>query len=522
MRSVLIASLFVATSASAVTLTADLRSNKDSATCDWNTVLGKISTTKTSNSASLNFGTGADGDCRLSGTLEAREYNCRTLSVTGAVRFTGTVPVVIRVQGNAEISGQLRVDGFAGNDGTQTTPANVTTLGGLPGPGGYAGGNFETPGGFPTSSPGAQRVTGAGDLGFFATSLDVGLSNIGGGGGGGGGSFGDGIVGETGEDGTIAGNAIAGTGGPTSPPDTTANESAFENAVLFIGGAGGGAGGSGSADNGSIQFYPATGGGGGGALRLVVGGNITITGLISADGGKGGDALELGGAGGGGAGGAIWLQAGGQIRNSGTIRALGGAGGEVRSTLAARGGRGGDGGGGRIRFDDTDGSVEGNNSAPVAQLSPGSPGAFDVTAAVETCTAQSLAFDTAGIRNSFRALRPIETLNGGTIALQLAESDDGVAWSAPAPLTQLSSLSKRYLRFQLSLTNVDPQSPTVLEGFALDYDIQEKSELSFRSDVSCGSIDVDGAQGPGPGMLWFTLGLGVLLASLGVKKKARS
>lgn len=522
MRAVLIASLFVASSASAVTLTADLRSNKDSATCDWNTALGKISTTKSSNAAALDFGTGADGDCRFSGTLDAREYNCRTLSVTGAVRFTGTTPVVIRVQGHAEVRGQLRVDGFAGNDGTQTSPDDVTTLGGVPGPGGYAGGNFETPGGFPTSSPGAQRATGAGDVGFFGTSLDVGLANIGGGGGGGGGSFGDSTAGEVGEDGTIAGNAIAGTGGATSAPDTTANESAFENSLLFIGGAGGGAGGPGSADGGALQFYPAAGGGGGGALRLVVGGDIIITGLVSADGGKGGDALELGGAGGGGAGGALWLQAAGQIRNSGTIRALGGAGGEVRSTLAARGGRGGDGGVGRIRFDDADGIIEGNSATPMAQLGPGTPGAFDVSAAVETCTAQSLAFDTAGLRNSFRSLRPLEELNGGTIALQLEESDDGVAWSAPAPLTQLSSLSKRYLRFQLSLTNVDAQTPTVLEGFALEYDIQEKSDLNFTSDVSCGTIDVDGSPGSGPGMMWLTVGLGMLLAGFGSRKKTRS
>lgn len=522
MRSVLIASLLFASSASAVTLTADLRSNKDSATCDWNTVLGKITTNKTSNSSLLNFGNGADGDCRLSGTLDAREFNCRTLSITGTVRFTGNEPVIIRVQGNAVINGQLVVDGFPGNDGTQTTPTNVMTLGGLPGPGGFAGGNFETPSGIPTSSPGAQRVTGAGAEGFFGTSLDAGLLNLAGGGGGGGGSFGDAIVGEIGEDGTISGNAIAGTGGLTSAPDSVASESAFENSALFIGGAGGGAGGSGSADNGVIQFYPASGGGGGGALRIIAGGEITITGLVSADGGKGGDALDLGGAGGGGAGGAIWLQAGGNITNRGTIRALGGAGGEVRSTLPARGGRGGAGGVGRIRLDDSDGVIDGNSSVPIAQLSPGSQGAYDVSSSVETCTAQSLAFDTAGLRNSFRSLRPIEALNGGTIALGLEESDDGVAWSAPAPLSQLTSLSKRYLRFQLSLSNVDPQSPTVLEGFVLEYDIQEKSDLSFNSDVSCGTIDLGGGPGPGPGVLWFTLGLGVVLASARVKRKPRS
>ncbi|MFP5457803.1 MAG: hypothetical protein ACLGG7_03635, partial [Bacteriovoracia bacterium] len=138
------------------------------------------------------------------------------------------------------------------------------------------------------------------------------------------------------------------------------------------------------------------------------------------------------------------------------------------------------------------------------------------------CTAQSLAFDTAGLRNSFRSLRPLEELNGGTIALQLEESDDGVAWSAPAPLTQLSSLSKRYLRFQLSLTNVDAQTPTVLEGFALEYDIQEKSDLNFTSDVSCGTINVDGSPGSGPGMMWLTVGLGMLLAGFGSRKKTRS
>jgi hypothetical protein len=505
MRWILLSSLFLPFSVQAVRITADFSSAKDTATCDWNTNLGKIRAPQESNGVALDYGDGSDGDCNFSGTVAAGTYDCRTLTISSTARFTGTVPVVIRVQGNVTISGTLSVDGFAGNIGNQTTPAVVVTAGGVSGPGGFDGGDFDSAN-FPYALAGDQNATGAGAGGDVASSAG---SEFAGGGGGAGGNFGDITLATNGSNGTVDGvGSFPGNGGATSAVEAASDEDGFE--TLLIGGAGGGAGGMGDENASTILYYGGSGGGGGGILHLIAGGNITVTGIISANGGRGGNATQLGGAGGGGAGGVIWLQTGGNIINNGTIRALGGAGGTVTSSLAAAGGNGGSGGDGRIRLDDIDGVISGNAPTPVAQISNNNPGIYDVGYQVAACTALTTSLDTIGIINKFKSATASQVLNGGTLNVQIQDSADGTTWGALVPLNQISTLTRRYLRLDISLTPASAASSPELDAIAIEYDITDKSDVEFKSDVSCGSIDLgNNNQGGGAGM---TLILGLMIA----------
>ncbi|MDP7246668.1 MAG: Ig-like domain-containing protein [Planctomycetota bacterium] len=156
---------------------------------------------------------------------------------------------------------------------------------------------------------------------------------------------------------------------------------------LLLGGSGGG--GAGMSQHGSYSLDPNTnhslfngnpsglgwidsfrtcsgagGGAGGGALQIHTGGRFAVTGLVSVDGGDGGDsefmlnrpysdfnAINFGppgdAGGGGGSGGSILLQAGGILDvGSNTLSLSGGEGG-----LGSVGNHGGDGGSGVIRFE---------------------------------------------------------------------------------------------------------------------------------------------------------------------------
>jgi hypothetical protein len=99
------------------------------------------------------------------------------------------------------------------------------------------------------------------------------------------------------------------------------------------------------------DFGGGGGGGGGGAFWITAGGNITIAGTVSANGGDGGPGgAGTGGNGGGGSGGSILLQARGQLTVSpgAKVSAIGGKGASGDSP------GGGQGGNGRIRFEDVD------------------------------------------------------------------------------------------------------------------------------------------------------------------------
>ncbi|MDZ4217082.1 MAG: LamG-like jellyroll fold domain-containing protein, partial [Candidatus Gracilibacteria bacterium] len=157
--------------------------------------------------------------------------------------------------------------------------------------------------------------------------------------------------------GTINVNAL-GFNGCTGP-----GRAPFNSSNRNTGGAYGGLGGGGSATatygsvnepasigsggNGSDGFGCVGGGKGAGAIKLVVGGTLTVNGTgVSSSGAisaTGGDGVPDYGGGGGGSGGSIWINAG-SLAGSGTIIANGGAG----AINAGAGRYGGGGGGGRI------------------------------------------------------------------------------------------------------------------------------------------------------------------------------
>jgi len=163
--------------------------------------------------------------------------------------------------------------------------------------------------------------------------------------------------------------SIGGIGG-TAAEGTGAGESASNNSESGGGAGYGGSGGDGFGSTGGITYgsmiaptdlgsggggtrtVDQAGGDGGGAVKLVVGGTMTLNGLITADGGMG---IRNGGsfsdyASGGGSGGSVWLDVD-TLEGSGSITANGGTGQDEDD------GDSGEGGGGRIAiYYDTDNS----------------------------------------------------------------------------------------------------------------------------------------------------------------------
>jgi|GEM_PF-3369385 len=126
---------------------------------------------------------------------------------------------------------------------------------------------------------------------------------------------------------TGGGGGYGGTGGsvPGGPSGGAVYGSLTELTELGSGG-------------GQSTYSPAAGGAGGGALRLTVGGTLSVDGKLSADGLPGPVNFWGGGGGGGGSGGSVYLRVG-ALAGSGVISANGGVGAE---------GKAGGGGGGRI------------------------------------------------------------------------------------------------------------------------------------------------------------------------------
>lgn len=308
----------------------------------------------TPNFAQLDTGNGSDGAC-TEATFAAvtRTYNCTTLTITGAssvfsnVNPSGSI-VTIKVQGAVSIGNTLSLNGGNGLNGANAATVN----GGNSGAGGGSGGN-----GIQNSN--GQNGNGPGS-GSGGVKVDSAADAYGGGGGGGSYS----TVGiNSPVNGDDSGTTISNSAGVQGA--LYGNETEFENS--FQGGSGGGAGGAGELVT-SEEISGSSGGGGGGAIKIVAGGNITISGSIQANGGNGGgDGSAIFSGGGGGSGGAIWLQSLGNIIISGSLSATGGARGT--SNGFADEGFGGSGGNGRIRLDDVDGVITGGGTVtPSAQV----------------------------------------------------------------------------------------------------------------------------------------------------------
>jgi hypothetical protein len=239
--------------------------------------------------------------------------NYTTVDIPTGVTVTFTsnaanTPVYMLATEDVTIEGTISVNG--------TDASGMYS--GKGGPGGFDGGL----GGTYNLQGGKGLGPGGGNPGSVSTS--PGFSSGGGGGGG---------FGAAGSNGSGLTCGPGGAGGGVYSNDRI---------IPMIGGSGGGAG-SGSAN--SQNTAPAGGGGGGGgAIVIASSGTITVTGSITANGGKGGQSSgNLSGSGGGGSGGSIKLMAT-TITGEGTISVSGGS-------YFTTGEAGGAGGAGKIRFE---------------------------------------------------------------------------------------------------------------------------------------------------------------------------
>lgn len=279
----------------------------------------------------IDTGTGADGACNWSGTIASQTYNCTDLTISGATTFSGTNPVIVKVQGDVFINFSISLNGQTG------------AAGGVAIAGGYNGGAPSTNG----SGPLANTMGIAG--GNAVANPDI---AAGGGGGSGGASA------------TLGGAGITGSssdGGAGGVAPTVISNTSNNLPTTINGGAGGGGGGS----DDDTPTPGGRGGAGAGVLKISAGGNIVINAAITLNGGAGQNGSANSGGGGGGAGGALYFETEGDITNNSSISALGGAIG----TGAGNGGNGGSGGNGIIRLDDFDGIVAGSGTSNPSAIS---------------------------------------------------------------------------------------------------------------------------------------------------------
>ena len=249
-----------------------------------------------------------------------------SLDISATLTVEGDWPLVIFVDGDADISGEIDGKGDDGEDALETSTG--TYAAGGPGAGGGHGGDG-------SDSKASGHEDGEGDGGGAAASPGAATGNGGGGGGacwggGGGAADVDGIDGDAsagGSGGTSSGNG--GDGGAITMSSTL---------VPLVSGSGGG--GATSTLDGDPAGNGAAGGGGGLGLQISAKGTLTLDGDIDVSGGAGGDGW--GGGGGGGSGGGVLLEAKHLFLN-GSLYAEGGAGGDGDQGVSASGNGGGEG-----------------------------------------------------------------------------------------------------------------------------------------------------------------------------------
>jgi hypothetical protein len=437
----------------------------------WNPSFGYLHAPMT-NASAANFdvGDGSAGACTVSGnvTTLAPFANCLTLNIANAtfdLANTVTLSAMygITVSGNAVLNGAngtnglnsagtsaggvTRNGGKAGGQGNSgsTNGANGTDFGVHPNGGAGAGGQGQQEGAF----PGVDQAGGGGAGGLANNAFAASATN-------------DGVTGVSG---------LAGAGATA----TDANVAMVAANVIGylhtnandVGGVGGGGGGGGEESGGAAEHRGGGGGAGGGTLYLRTLGSITITGSITAVGGRGGNTNGLGGGGGGGSGGFVGLEAAAGYSQTGSINLSGGSGG----VATGAGGNGGSGGVGILASD---------NSALLG-------GNMNYTTAASTST--SLAYDTGGTLNEFTFYTAVQDLAGGTITLEFDQSDDGTTWDGFVPAASYNTLTKRYVRFRATVTGAGGADTPKLYKLELNYNILQKAQdYNFESDITCGTI----------------------------------
>lgn len=379
----------------------------------------------------------------------------------------GETPLVIRSLSTISVKGTILCSGVNGSDGTAAMTTVATGGGGrCGGASGGAGGGptlvVPTAGSDPVNSS-ASGVTGGAISAAIANHCLNGVADVAGRCGGGGGAFSE--------------------GGTTGLPAATRGGSNSDKSFTFRAGGAGGAGGLSTSGSGS----GGGGGGGGGFIDLVAVSEIRVEGSVLANGGIGGGSDSLG-AGGGGGGGTIMMAAGGPIQLSGgSVVSAEGALGGTTSGAGVTGGRGWIG----RTF------IVALATAGSECLSQGVPEIPDRHVASVGCVryqtglfvARSWVADTLNSNPEFKAVTPTSTLTGGsTLVTELATSRDRfqghdsgfLAW------TGISRVMDRFLKFQLTLNNLDAINGARVDRIQLDYDPGVQTQFDFRS--GCGSV----------------------------------
>lgn len=297
-----------------------------------------------------------------------------SLNVAGGARLVeeGTgdsnAAIVLLVTGDVSISGQLRVDGRAATE----------LIGGRGGMGGFAGGDADND---------ASGKAGNGPCPGRGGARNAQVTEVAAGGGGGGGNGGLGGKGGQGYAGNVSGiPLLIGPGGVGGMACTSQAQSPL------VGGSGGGSG----ADGKCVAQCGFSGGGGGGAIQISAGGAVSITGVVSAEGGAGhsvapANDFKTGTGGGGGGGGSILVEATSVSFGASSLRVTGGNGGASQagaggagamgmlnggegtdsSTTARNGGAGGGGSAGRVRINSPASTACGQAASPAAACTSG-------------------------------------------------------------------------------------------------------------------------------------------------------
>ncbi|MFQ5470553.1 MAG: hypothetical protein ACE5EH_09640, partial [Gammaproteobacteria bacterium] len=344
------------------------------------------------------------------------------------VRTKGSNPLILNVLGEVTIDGTLNAKGFdgdaggAGGPGGGTGGSGCTTGSGLGGGGGIADGDKSGAGGAGFASAGISGQQS------FQTAVGVG--------------------------GAVYGDSSLST--------------------LYAGSGGGGAA---AIAGGCVQG--AHGGGGGGLVQINAGGAITvgILGLISSDGGVGGNKPQLavvaGGGAGGGSAGAIILKANDVLLNNpgASLSVRGGAGGA--SKYFAAGGAGGD---GRV-------VIEANNLTGAGSINVGLGSVY--TKALSGGTAVSGSYISAiydvGMPAVWESVNWIEMLPPGTSINVLARScvtancsDRGINdWSVASNGQDISSLAfvsdgHRYAQYKVDFNSTNGIAVPAIESVAIN------------------------------------------------------
>lgn len=323
----------------------------------------------------------------LTRTVDPVDFHLASLNIADEVTLVGvgSLPLILRVSGNATIDGTIDVNGDNGGTPNVTVTPPTGGLGGLGGPGSAAGGNggaVVTATDFTHGGDGAlthlmpyglldpappYSGTGSGGDPFPPPVIDAAIGgetivdtalNIAGPGGGGG-------YAAAGNDGLAPGDGQAGTGG-TKYGSARFTLAPISSDPLPVGG-GPGAGGGGHIQSMAPAPFPSApgtgGGGGGGFVQVSVAGNL----LVSEDASflaKGGDAFRApfkGGNAGAGAGGGVFIQCDAVAEFRGAIDVRGGMANRLPSGVAYTPNNnlnaGGNGAAGRVRIESPTGFV---------------------------------------------------------------------------------------------------------------------------------------------------------------------